>query len=116
MLRFTRATEKAVCGTPWSPMSAAPVPTPRTPKFHSPSRPVRRAPRSIGTVAPPSSPMRREKKAFIRAGSQGTLWGGPNSKMPAFSRKKSRFSGKKRENRVRFTCRSSTSTSAKSVL
>ena len=35
---------------------------------------------------------------------------------PAFSRKKSRFSGKNRLKRVRFTCCSSTSTCAKSVL
>ncbi len=38
------------------------------------------------------------------------------SKMPRPSRKNSRFSGKNRLNRVRFTCCSSTSTCAKSVL
>ena len=37
------------------------------------------------------------------------------SKMPRPSRKNSRFSGKNRLNRVRFTCCSSTSTWAKSV-
>ena len=40
----------------------------------------------------------------------------PNSKMSASRRKKSRFSGKNRPNRVRFTCRSSTSVAEKSVL
>ena len=39
----------------------------------------------------------------------------PNVKMPEFSRKKSRFSGKNRLKRVRFTCCWSTSTCAKSV-
>jgi len=38
------------------------------------------------------------------------------SKIPRPSRKKSRFSGKNRLNRVRFTCCSSISTCAKSVL
>ena len=40
----------------------------------------------------------------------------PKSKMPRPSRKKSRFSGNCRLKRVRFTCCSSTSTCAKSVL
>jgi hypothetical protein len=40
----------------------------------------------------------------------------PNSKMSASCRKKSRFSGKNRLKRVRFTCRSSTSVAEKSVL
>jgi hypothetical protein len=40
----------------------------------------------------------------------------PNEKVPWFSRKKSRFSGKNRLNRVRLTCCSSASTCAKSVL
>ncbi len=40
----------------------------------------------------------------------------PNSKMSASRRKKSRFSGKNRPKRVRFTCRSSTSVAEKSVL
>jgi hypothetical protein len=39
----------------------------------------------------------------------------PNVKVPAFSRKKSRFSGKNREKRVRFTRSWSTSTWEKSV-
>ena len=39
-----------------------------------------------------------------------------NANVPRFSRKKSRFSGKNKLNRVRFTCCSSTSTCAKSVL
>ena len=39
-----------------------------------------------------------------------------NANVPAPSRKKSRFSGKNRLKRVRFTCCSSTSTCAKSVL
>ena len=41
--------------------------------------------------------------------------GRPNWKMPEFSRKKSRFSGKSTLNRVRFTCCSSASTCEKSV-
>ena len=40
----------------------------------------------------------------------------PNSKMSASRRKKSRFSGKNRPKRVRFTWRSSTSVAEKSVL
>jgi hypothetical protein len=43
------------------------------------------------------------------------LSSGPNANVPEFSRKKSRFSGKKRLNRVRFTCCWSASTCAKSV-
>jgi hypothetical protein len=54
-------------------------------------------------------PMRREKNS-------STDWGVPTEKVPAFSRKKGRFSGKNSRNRVRFTCWSSTSTWAKSVL
>ena len=40
----------------------------------------------------------------------------PNSKTSESSRKKSRFSGKNSEKRVRLTCRSSTSVAEKSVL
>lgn len=40
----------------------------------------------------------------------------PKLKIPWFSRKNSRFSGKKRLNRVRLICCSSASTCAKSVL
>src|SRR3970282_1551169 len=40
----------------------------------------------------------------------------PNSKMSESRRKKSRFSGKNKPKRVRFTCRSSTSVAEKSVL
>src|SRR5438105_618372 len=40
----------------------------------------------------------------------------PTLKRPEFSTKNSRFSGKKRLNRVRFTCCSSASTCEKSVL
>ena len=40
---------------------------------------------------------------------------GPNANVPEFSRKKSRFSGKNRLNRVRLTCCWSASTCAKSV-
>ena len=43
------------------------------------------------------------------------LWRPANAKVPCPSRKKSRFSGKNRLKRVRFTCCSSTSTCAKSV-
>ena len=53
------------------------------------------------------SPMRRLKKAFPSPEKFYSL-------IPC--RKNSRFSGKRRGNRVRFTCRSSTSVSAKSVL
>ena len=41
---------------------------------------------------------------------------GPNLKIPEFSRKNSRFSGKNRLNRVRLICCSSASTWEKSVL
>ena len=58
-----------------------------------------------------SRPMRREKN--------GSTWfpgSRAKSKKPEPSTKNSRFSGKKSGNRVRFTRRSSTSVSAKSVL
>ncbi len=50
--------------------------------------------------------------------SPAALVGGtpPKAKVPWFSRKNSRFSGKKRLNRVRLICCSSASTWAKSVL
>ncbi len=44
------------------------------------------------------------------------VWTAPNEKVPWFSRKNSRFSGKKRLKRVRLTCCWSASTCAKSVL
>ena len=53
---------------------------------------------------------------FCRLGRFAFVSGVPNSKMPAFSRKNGRFSGKNRSKRVRLICSSSTSTWAKSVL
>ena len=50
------------------------------------------------------------------AGAAVPVAGRPNWKMPEFSRKKSRFSGKSRLKRVRLTCCSSASTCEKSVL
>ena len=72
-----------------------------------------------GSRAPASRPMRRLKNRYgvsplpgaeARAGAAG------EREHPGPSRKKSRFSGKNRLKRVRFTCCSSTSTCAKSVL
>src|SRR6266446_8142291 len=64
----------------------------------------------MGTGCPRvSMPMRRVKK-------RSTACGVPAEKMPAFSRKKGRFSGKNNGKRVRFVRCSSTSTCAKSVL
>ena len=75
--------------------------------------PLSREPPKIGIGAPelpcPDRPMRREKNSSICCGA-------PNWKVDAFSRKNERFSGKNRSKRVRFTCSSSTSTCAKSVL
>ena len=64
-----------------------------------------------------SSPIRRLKKSK-RSGADPSNRGRsvPKSKIPAPSRKNSRFSGKKRENRVRFNCAASTSAWAKSGL
>ncbi len=79
-----------------------------------PTFPVSRAPPRIGTLPPLSErPIRRlKKRSTIRL--KGVAE--PMLNWPAFSRKKSRFSGKKSGNRVRFTCSSSTSACAKSVL
>jgi hypothetical protein len=63
----------------------------------------------MGTSCPPESPIRRLKKSSAERLA-------PTEKVPAFSRKKARFSGKKSEKRVRLTCWSSTSACAKSVL
>ncbi len=57
--------------------------------------------------------MRREKKRMMSGAPKNC--GEPKSKMPAFSRKNSRFSGKNRLKRVRSICSSSASTWAKSV-
>ena len=84
------------------------------PSVCDPARPVKRAPANTGTAPSSATPMRLEKNNRNGGGSQ--LFRQPISKMPAFSRKKSRLSGKKRSKRVRFTCSSSTSTCAKSVL
>ena len=51
-----------------------------------------------------------------RVKNRSTAWGVPAEKMPAFSRKKGRFSGKNSGKRVRLVRCSSTSTCAKSVL
>ena len=116
-LRLSRKTLCWVAAAADVPSAAvASVPTVSRPRFQAPARPVRRAPTSMGTSSPRSRPMRLEKKAFISGGCMPPGAGGPNSKMPAFSRKNSRFSGKKREKRVRLTCCWSTSTWAKSVL
>ena len=78
-----------------------------------PLLPVNRAPPMIGIGTPSSDrPMRRVKKrSTVRPNPPPP----PTLNMPAFSRKKSRFSGKKSAKRVRLTCSSSTSTWAKSV-
>ncbi len=83
-------------------------------------RPDRRAPPPIGRGSRVSeSPILREWKSLKFCGPEPDLKVRPASsakvKMPSFSRKKSRFSGKKRENRVRLICSSSTSTWEKSV-
>ena len=73
------------------------------------SRPVSLAPARIGTSLPPDRPIRLGKKSSADRDA-------PTVNVPAFSRKNARFSGKKSGKRVRFTCWSSTSTWAKSVL
>ena len=88
-----------------------PVRTANKPKLVPPARPLTLAPTRNGTSRPATSPIRREKK-----GISARLEPRPNSKMSDPSRKKARFSGKKRGKRVRFVCRTSTSVSAKSVL
>jgi hypothetical protein len=83
----------------------------RRPRSFRPTRPDRRAPPSMGTGAPFSSPMDRLKNgtrslvSYVRP-----IWN-----EPWFSRKNSRFSGKNRLKRVRFTCCASASTCEKSV-
>ena len=122
--RCTRATPQRFCGTgPSPPPGAGPsssVRTARRPTFHGPVRPVSRPPTPMGTWRPSGEmPIRREKKTSSGGAPPPPPpppKSGPNRKIPAFSRKNSRFSGKKREKRVRFTRCSSTSVSAKSVL
>jgi hypothetical protein len=83
----------------------------------APDFPVRRAPPMIGTGNPFSDrPMRRLKNRSVCTGADVNEAPVPIVKRFEFSRKKSRFSGKKSPKRVRFTCCSSTSTCAKSVL
>ena len=78
------------------------------------SRPTSLAPAMMGTSCPLRRPIRRLKKGMR---SLRSLAGSPaTSKIPAPSRKKVLFSGKKSGNRVRFTWRLSASVSAKSVL
>jgi hypothetical protein len=92
----------------WTP-SIPPVCICRIPTSVRPTRPESRVPQRMGTWRPPgATPMRREWN--IWAEPEDPTW-----KSPEFSRKKGRFSGKKREKRVRSTCWSSTSTWAKSV-
>jgi hypothetical protein len=80
------------------------------PTFHAPTLPETRPPPRIGMGRPVGEmPIARLKK-------RSTSPGLPTAKKPAFSRKNGRFSGKNRLNRSRFTCWSSTSTCAKSVL
>ena len=82
-----------------------------------PALPARRPPPTIGIGWPESErPMRRLKKRSVSTVVEVKVPPVPILKKPAFSRKKSRFSGKKRLKRVRLTCCSSTSTWAKSVL
>ena len=97
---------------------------------YGPARPVTRPPARIGIEAPLSDrPMVRLKNSFASGGEfcrplaaalpppsvAVPVLGSPNWKMPEFSRKNSRFSGKRMLNRVRFTCCSSASTCEKSV-
>jgi hypothetical protein len=85
--------------------------TASAPMLKRPTRPVTLPPTSRSTGSPEAeSPMLREKNGRPFSSSA------PNSKISASCRKKSRFSGKKRPNRVRLTCRSSTSVAEKSVL
>ena len=81
-----------------------------SPMLVGPARPESRAPAMIGISSPFSPiPMRRLKNTSASPEL-------PTAKSPAFSRKNGRFSGKNRLKRSRFTCCSSTSTWAKSVL
>ncbi len=108
--RLNLATAKFSAAVP----IASSVCTVITAKSFRPTFPVNRAPPMIGTLSPLSvRPMRRLKKssAYRLNG-----FADPTRNFPEFSRKKSRFSGKKRAKRVRFTCSSSTSACAKSVL
>ena len=85
-----------------------------------PALPVSRPPAWIGIDAAPSRPMRRLKNSYgvspIAGAERRLAAPGERERSPGPSRKKSRFSGKNRLKRVRFTCCSSTSTCAKSVL
>ena len=79
----------------------------RPPTDQPPNFPVRRAPPYSGTSSLFSEmPMRREWKPTTLPPVPARFSPAPvpKSKRPAFSRKNSRFSGKKSENRVRFTC------------
>src|SRR5687767_12414160 len=102
----------------------------RTPIEYAPWRPVSLVPARIGISLPVSeSPIRRLKKRRV---SPDPFWRpppppppppaakppppAPNRKIPEFSRKKSRFSGKNRLKRDRLICCSSASACEKSVL
>ena len=122
--RRTRSTEKLVDGE--TPSSDSPVWMSMAPSEYLPARPVTRPPARIGTGRLPFRPMRRLKNTTgvspgpwlppVRAPGVTRVDTPPNWKMPCPSRKNSRFSGKKTLKRVRFTCCSSSSTCAKSVL
>ena len=83
-----------------------------------PTLPVSLPPARTGTTSPVSRPIRRLKNrngVSPLPAARPALARPANANVPAPSRKKSRFSGKNRLKRVRFTCCSSTSTCAKSV-
>src|SRR5213592_578928 len=104
--RCSRTTEYAIAAC----VVARSVKICSAPTVKSPTRPVTRPPPRIETGWPRvSMPMRRVKN-------RSTACGVPAEKMPAFSRKNGRFSGKKSGKRVRLVRCSSTSTCAKSVL
>ena len=83
-------------------LKAAPVTTLRRPTVWRPARPVSLTPPVMGMGPSRDIPIRREKNNSKGGGPN--MPGAPISKMPEFSRKKSRFSGKKRLNRVKLTC------------
>ena len=79
--------------------------------------PERRAPAWIGICVPASLiPIRRLKNSSVWPSWRPLADWLFTVKMPAFSRKNGRFSGKNRLKRSRLICWSSTSTCAKSVL
>ena len=126
MSLLKRNTEKSVAGVPGVRPSS--VRMWMAPSWNASAAAQHAGPARIGTTAPFCRPMRRLKNTTgvllvgllcVASGIWPAPWTDPapaKLKTSCPSRKKSRFSGNSTLKRVRFTCASSSSTCAKSVL